>query len=172
MLVGFEIVDALTSLGFEQEMGLITHGGVPFARLKGPFNLTLRWQRSIWKVVGQSHLSRFRSALAASKMSMSSLRPDFLLLSDAPPVLLIIEVKQSEIESSRPERRGLVEAMSYIYDAAELMDQYPAPHALVVGWNAKATPGLDSVVITDQDQIAFAIQQILEAWSSVPSGDG
>ena len=98
-------------------------------------------------------------------MTLAPLRPDLLLIPESPPRLLIIEVKQTETETSKPERRGLVEAMAYIHDAASILHQRPEPNALVVGWNASATPGFDSVVDTDQDHTLTAIELILDAWS-------
>ncbi len=166
MLAGFAIVDALEALGYRRRVALITQGPVPFARLDGPGHLTLWWQKSIWSVVSPSDVSRFNSALNASHMSSSSLRPDFLLVSTSPPGLLIVEVKQSEVEFE-PERRGLVEAMAYIHDAGTVLSEFPEPHALVVGWNAKATPGLNSIVVTDQDQIESAIKLVLGAWHGI-----
>jgi hypothetical protein len=41
----------------------------------------------------------------------------------------------------------------------------PKPNALVVGWNADASPGLDRIVVTSQDEIPGAVSLILEAWS-------
>jgi hypothetical protein len=77
----------------------------------------------------------------------------------------MIEVKQTEVEGAKPERRGLLEAMAYLHDAGEVITTNPKPNALVVGWNADASPGLDRIVVTSQDEIPGAVSLILEAWS-------
>jgi hypothetical protein len=166
MLAGFELVDALIAQGYEQRFGLITGAGVPFAVLRGPHNLTMWWQRSIWGVLGDKYLGRYRSALVASHMPLGALRPDFLLLSDLPPRLLVVEVKQTEVEGAKPERRGLLEAMAYLHDAGARIGIFPDPQALVIGWNADATPGFNRTVVTSQDEIPEAVNLILEAWSN------
>jgi hypothetical protein len=165
MLAGFELVDALIAQDYEQQVELITEERVPFAVLRGPLKLTMWWQRSIWTVLGDNILSRYRRALVASHMPPGALRPDFLLVSDSPPRLLMIEVKQTEVEGAKPERRGLLEAMAYLHDAGEVITTNPKPNALVVGWNADASPGLDRIVVTSQDEIPGAVSLILEAWS-------
>jgi hypothetical protein len=124
------------------------------------------WQRSIWGVLGDKHLSRYRSALVASRMPPGALRPDFLLLSEFPPRLLIVEVKQTEVEGAKPERRGLLEAMAYLHDAGVRISSFPEPKALVIGWNADATPGFNRIVVTSQDKIPEAVSLILDAWSN------
>jgi hypothetical protein len=164
MLAGFELVDGLIAQGYEQQFELITEEQVPFAVLHGPLQLTLWWQRSIWRVLGDKSLSRYRSALQASHMPLGTLRPDFLLVSESPARLLIVEVKQTEVEGAKPERRGVLEAMAYLHDAGSRIDAYPSPAALVIGWNADASPGLDRIVVTSQNEIENAVAMVLDAW--------
>jgi hypothetical protein len=87
-----------------------------------------------------------------------------LLVSESPARLLIVEVKQTEVEGAKPERRGVLEAMAYLHDAGSRIDAYPSPAALVIGWNADASPGLDRIVVTSQNEIENAVAMVLDAW--------
>jgi hypothetical protein len=168
MLAGFELVDALIAHGYKQQVELITEERVPFAVLRGPLKLTVWWQRSVWTVLGDKDLSRYRRALVASQMPRQLLRPDFLLVAESPPRMLMVEVKQTEVEGAKPERRGLLEAMAYLHDVGSIIDLYPIPNALVIGWNADASPGLDPIVVTGQDEISEAVRIVLSAWDTIP----
>jgi hypothetical protein len=76
----------------------------------------------------------------------------------------MIEVKQTAVESARPERRGVPEAMAYLHDLGTQLDNYPAPRALVIGWDAVASPGISPIVVTSQDRIAAAMGLVLASW--------
>jgi hypothetical protein len=76
----------------------------------------------------------------------------------------MVEVKQTKTEA-QPVRRGILEAMAYLDDATSVIENQPFPHALVVGWNAKATPAFGRIVVADQDDVASAVDVILSAWS-------
>lgn len=80
--------------------------------------------------------------------------------------MLFVEAKQTRVGDATPVRRGIVEGLAYLDDAASIFRQIPVPHALVVAWNAGGSPGLGRVVVSDQEQIAAATDLIDCAWVS------
>jgi hypothetical protein len=109
---------------------------------------------------------KYAKILAKAEMSSMRLRPDFLLAAEEPKRLLMVEVKQTAVEDAKPERRGVVEAMAYIHDAEDLLTAYPYPHALVVGWDASATPEIgEEIAVANQGNLSVAIHKILHSWS-------
>lgn len=164
LMAGFKIIDALVREGFREHFELIEGGPTPFGRLLGPLELTIWWQRSIWRLLGHREDSRYRQALLASRMPLGALRPDFVIMSSSPRRIPMVEVKQMTVDKAKPERRGLREAMAYLDDANSLLSILPGPHALVIGWNATASPGLSRVVVTNQDEIGDAVRLVANEW--------
>lgn len=161
---GFAIADALVASGYKEDRRLIDAEAVPFGTFHGAYNLTLWWQRSPWTAVFTGLGGRYKDTLDANGMSSASLRPDFLLSCASPPRLLMIEVKQTAVENAGPERRGVLEAMAYLHDLGAQLDGYPVPRALVIGWDASASPGISPIIVANQDRIAAAIDLVLTSW--------
>ena len=149
LLVGFRMIDALTSFGYEPtQLRLIGHK-VPLAALiRAGSRLELWWQRSIWSLPAAAGVpSRYRLITDAAQMAPAPLLPDFLLLGAKPAQLVIVEVKLTEDDEMTADRRGIAEAMAYLYDAANYAEAVESLRALVVAWNSKATPSPGSLVV-------------------------
>jgi len=170
LMAGFLITDALIKNGGRQSFRLIAGGGVPFAQLDAPLPITIWWQRSLWalQAAGDGQ-SRYEGTLRAASMTLGKLRPDFLIVCHDPPRLVVVEVKQTADAAARPERRGVLEAMAYLHDAQDVFRRYPYPHALVVGWNARAIPGEGQIVVANQDNVADAVASLLDNWNGTSS---
>jgi hypothetical protein len=168
LMVGFGLVDALKAVGYRDErLRLVGTAAVPFAQLvRHGDRLWLWWQRSLWQLpIGVGRTGRFHAVLDAAGMIRSSLRPDFLLVGEHPPRVLIVEVKHTEGADTTPERVGIREALAYIHDAASILQPLPEPHALVVAWDATGRPAAAPVVVSDQDRIREAIEVVLGQWN-------
>ena len=164
LVAGFKIIDWLESVGFETAPQLVgTAGRVPLATFTGPSNLTLWWQLGLWNILG-SPGGAYRDILDANDMRRQQLRPDLVLVCNNPRRTLLIEVKQTGSEDASPERRGVLEAMAYLYDAAAALATLPTPQALVVAWDASTIPGLAPIVVSSQDSLADALGITMDAW--------
>jgi hypothetical protein len=167
LFVGFRLLDALVAAGFiEDGRRLLPNAAVPFARLRrGSQSLEIYWQRSLWSVEGVGQRGRYREALEKAGMSISALRPDFVLRMRNPDRLCFIEAKLTEGDGT-PDRRGLQDALLYAHDAESLLAPFPTPHGLVVAWNAQGSPAPGRVVVADQEEIAAASRVILDQWAA------
>jgi len=167
LLTGFAIVDALVRRGYrEKGARLIGKSAVPFATLERATNrFSMWWQRTPWQFgVAAGATSQFHNVLELAGMSRSSLRPDFVLIGENPERLLLVEVKHSIREKASVERDGIRDALAYLEDAKELFGTLPAPHALVVAWNATGVAAPGRVMVSGQDGIGFAVDVLLESW--------
>lgn len=159
LLVGFRIVDHLSNSGYEiKRLSAVGGTPTPFARLVNPAcSITIWWQRSLWSLpFSKLDTSVYQSIAAAAGLRKSSLRPDFVLWDETNHRLLLVEVKHSLIGSN--ERQGVTDVLAYIHDAEDLVTSFPAPHALVVAYNASGTPGEADVMISDEDNIDVALE--------------
>jgi hypothetical protein len=165
LVVGFEIIDWLEHAGYRVKSQLVGGAGsVPLATFTGPTPLLLWWQRGLWNTLnGQG--GQYLDILNANKMARQQLRPDLVLTTLDQSRILLIEVKQTRVADVSPERRGVLEAMAYLYDAGERFEDLPRPHALVVAWNANAIPGVGAVMVADQFNIPAAMERVVNAWS-------
>jgi hypothetical protein len=165
LMVGFDLVEAFVEQGFRQDVDLV-EPGVPFARFRWPYPVEIYWQRSPWRIFPSERAhSRYRQTLRSARMPVAALRPDFFLVVGTERRPMIVEVKQTTREGSRPERRGILDAMAYLHDAQDVVARVDKPHALVVAWNARATPALDEIVVASQDTLKNAVELLLAAWS-------
>lgn len=166
LLTGFAIVEALVRGGYrETGARLIGKNSVPFATLeRDDSRITVWWQRTLWQFgFAAGATSQFHGILEIAGMSRSSLRPDFLLIGEDPKRLLLVEVKHS-VRENAVERDGIRDALAYLEDAKELFESSPAPHALVVAWNATGAAAPGRVMVSSQNGVGAAIDVLLERW--------
>jgi hypothetical protein len=169
LVAGFALLDALEQLGFSQERLALVPRHTAFARLRrGNRRIRLFWHQSFWSVAGHVSASQYRRTLLGAKMTARPLLPDFLMVQDEPRRVLIIEVKLTDREEYRADRRGILDAMAYLYDVGHELADVPEPHALVVAWNADGKPNPARIVVTDQDGIRRATTMVLREWDCTP----
>jgi hypothetical protein len=168
LFVGFRLLDALSDAGFvEDGVRLLPNSAIPLARLRrGPASLEVYWQRPLWAVADVPDKGRYREALEDAGLGLSPLRPDFVLRMRNPDRLAFVEVKLSVIDKTRPDRRGILDALLYAHDAEALFAGLPHPHGLVVAWNALGRPASGRFVVADQSRIGDATNELLSAWAA------
>jgi hypothetical protein len=169
LVVGFALLDAFRDHGYSLQRLALVPGRTPFARLwEGTREARLYWHHPLWSIHGDPSQSVYRRILADAGMTLRHLIPDFLIVQDEPRRVLIVEVKLTEREAYRADRRGILDAMAYLHDAGGELRGLPEPHALVVAWNAEGRPRQGRVLVADQDQIGAAVALILRQWGFEP----
>ena len=124
------------------------------------------WQRPIWRFFEDlREQSVYRKTLERAGATLSSLRPDFVILDEDSRQVLIVEAKFTQIEDATAERRGIQDALAYLKDASAIVSDRPAPYALVAAWNATGTPAPTEIVVSGQAEIRRAINMIVSEWS-------
>ena len=165
--VGFAIIDALVELELEEVAPhLIPGDRAPLGELQRPSDgarFRLWWQRSPWDIrqdIPVTH-SRYRQVLVDAQIAgKQPLRPDFVL--EAPDrSVLLIEVKHT-LTLQTPERVGIRDMLAYLDDTEAIVSGQPYPHGLVVAWGATARPSRARVIVSDLDDVADAMGQILQ----------
>jgi hypothetical protein len=161
LYVGFSIVDSLVERGYAlQGLQAIDAHDAPFARLVSDSNNVVVWQqRSLARVCGlPPRNSVYRRVRVANGLTASQLRPDFLIVSDAPDRVVPVEVKLTVTEGRGQVRSGIVEALGYLMDWQPVFDAMDEPHALVVAWDANSYPASGgSIVVASQHSIGPAL---------------
>jgi hypothetical protein len=166
--VGFQLIDELAALGYERMWYRLLPGlQVPFARMKDPAGrkITIWYQRSLRYVFPGASEGRYRQTLAASGLKKSSLKPDFVIVTDPGENVLLVEVKFTSRDDVAADRVGIKDAFTYLHDCAKLLSGKPLPHALVIAWASSAAPGLAGVMVGPPGAVGDAIRLTMESWN-------
>lgn len=169
LLVGFRLLEQFEQRGFSVDFaGLLPDGGRSFARIQSErLRLTMWWQRSPWLLPAWSESnSTYGAVLDAAGLSLSRLRPDFVVEVTSPRAhVVLVEVKHTTREGSTPDRAGITDALAYLRDAQEPFEGAPEPHVVVVAQNSAASPVNRDVVVAGPDRLPDVVNLLLAAWS-------
>ena len=161
--VGFEIVEALERRGYQPMLGLLD-GAVAFGRFTKSEQVVTVWSQKAaiaasGGIIGNS--GPYARILAAAGLRRSALRPDFIIESNDPRRILLVEVKLHE-NGDEGAREGVRNMLAYLADAQTVLEALPRPHGLVISWGTSAKPNpAQRVLVAHQD----AIDEAIGAWT-------
>lgn len=166
--VGFQLIDELAALGYERIWYRLLPGlNMPFARMKDPAGrkITIWYQRSLRSIFPGAPEGRYRQTLAAAGLKKSSLKPDFVVVTDPAENVLLVEVKFTSRDDVAADRVGIKDALTYLHDGAKLLSGKPLPQALVIAWASSAAPALAGVMVGPPAAVGDAIRLTMGSWN-------
>lgn len=161
--VGFQLVEALTSVGWVVELLQAVSGTrLPFARLTRGSSALVIWQQralaSLPVKVGSSRYSKYRRM---NGLGASGLIPDYVIQHDGGLTLVEVKLTSRDVSTGAMGhvRAGMSDAMAYLHDYPSLAHG-PNPRAVVVAWGTKAVPDSSATVaVCGLDRLPFLARQ-------------